>query len=45
VNTGEVVVRSITTGAGQTEYTPIGHTTRSRLADAGARAHPLYRSQ
>ena len=25
-NTGEVVVRSITTGAGQTEYTPIGHT-------------------
>ena len=27
VNTGEVVVRSITTGAGQTEYTPIGHTT------------------
>jgi class 3 adenylate cyclase len=27
VNTGEVVVRSITTGAGQAEYTPIGHTT------------------
>lgn len=27
INTGEVVVRSITTGAGQTEYTPIGHTT------------------
>jgi predicted ATPase/class 3 adenylate cyclase len=27
VNTGEVVVRSITTGIGQTEYTPIGHTT------------------
>src|SRR6266446_4602931 len=26
-NTGEVVVRSISTGAGQTEYTPIGHTT------------------
>jgi len=26
-NTGEVVVRSITTGEGQTEYTPIGHTT------------------
>src|SRR5271163_2312130 len=26
VNTGEVVVRSITTGHGQTEYTPIGHT-------------------
>ena len=27
VNTGEVVVRSIATGHGQTEYTPIGHTT------------------
>jgi class 3 adenylate cyclase/tetratricopeptide (TPR) repeat protein/ribosomal protein L40E len=27
VNTGEVVVRSITTGTGQVEYTPIGHTT------------------
>ena len=27
VNTGEVVVRSIATGQGQTEYTPIGHTT------------------
>ena len=27
INTGEVVVRSIETGAGQTEYTPIGHTT------------------
>ena len=26
VNTGEVVVRSITTGASQVEYTPIGHT-------------------
>jgi len=26
-NTGEVVVRSITTGAAQVEYTPIGHTT------------------
>ena len=33
VNTGEVVVRSITTGAGHVEYTPIGHTTNlaSRL--------------
>src|SRR5208282_4478816 len=33
VNTGEVVVRSITTGAAQVEYTPIGHTTNlaSRL--------------
>ena len=27
VNSGEVVVRSIQTGAGNTEYTPIGHTT------------------
>ena len=27
VNTGEVVVRSITTGEGHVEYTPIGHTT------------------
>jgi class 3 adenylate cyclase len=27
VNTGEVVVRSITSGEGQVEYTPIGHTT------------------
>jgi hypothetical protein len=27
VNTGEVVVRSITTGVDQVEYTPIGHTT------------------
>ncbi|MGA7872835.1 MAG: adenylate/guanylate cyclase domain-containing protein [Candidatus Binatus sp.] len=26
VNSGEVVIRSITTGAGHTEYTPIGHT-------------------
>src|SRR5690348_14487074 len=27
INTGEVVVRSIQTGAAQVEYTPIGHTT------------------
>src|ERR1700684_3031420 len=27
INTGEVVVRSIRTGDGHTEYTPIGHTT------------------
>jgi class 3 adenylate cyclase/tetratricopeptide (TPR) repeat protein len=27
VNTGEVVVRSIATGGGRVEYTPIGHTT------------------
>jgi class 3 adenylate cyclase len=27
VNTGEVVVRSIETGGGRVEYTPIGHTT------------------
>ena len=33
VNTGEVVVRSISTGGGNVEYTPIGHTTNlaSRL--------------
>ncbi|HYL60264.1 MAG TPA: adenylate/guanylate cyclase domain-containing protein, partial [Candidatus Acidoferrales bacterium] len=41
VNTGEVVVRSITTGASQVEYTPIGHTTNlasrmQTLADPGA---------
>jgi predicted ATPase/class 3 adenylate cyclase len=27
INTGEVVLRSITTGEGHVEYTPIGHTT------------------
>jgi class 3 adenylate cyclase/tetratricopeptide (TPR) repeat protein len=27
INTGEVVVRSISTGKGHSEYTPIGHTT------------------
>src|SRR6266852_8353010 len=27
INTGEVVVRSIQTSAGHTEYTPIGHST------------------
>src|ERR1700693_974045 len=41
VNTGEVVVRSIATGAGHTEYTPIGHTTNlasrmQALAPAGS---------
>ncbi len=36
INTGEVVVRSIQTGAGQVEYTPIGHTTNlaSRMQSA-----------
>ena len=36
VNTGEVLVRSIQTGAGQVEYTPIGHTTNlaSRMQTA-----------
>ncbi len=36
INTGEVVVRSIQTGAGQLEYTPIGHTTNlaSRMQTA-----------
>ncbi len=36
INTGEVVVRSIQTGADHTEYTPIGHTTNlaSRMQTA-----------
>ena len=36
INTGEVVVRSIQTSAGQVEYTPIGHTTNlaSRMQTA-----------
>jgi hypothetical protein len=36
INTGEVVVRTIETGAGQVEYTPIGHTTNlaSRMQTA-----------
>ena len=36
INTGEVVVRSIQTGAGQVEYTPIGHPTNlaSRMQTA-----------
>ncbi len=45
VNTGEVVVRSIQTGGGQTEYTPIGHTDQSGVADAGAGADRLDRGQ
>jgi len=41
VNTGEVVVRQIQTGAAQTEYTPIGHTVNlasrvQSLANAGS---------
>ena len=38
VNTGEVVVRTITTGEGHTEYLPIGHSTSlaSRLQALGA---------
>ena len=40
-NTGEVVVRTIKTGAGHTEYTPIGHTVNlasrlQSLANAGS---------
>ncbi len=43
INTGEVVVRSITTGEGHTEYTPIGHTANlasrmQTLANPGATA-------
>jgi class 3 adenylate cyclase len=36
IHTGEVLVRSIRTGAGQVEYTPIGHTTNlaSRMQTA-----------
>jgi class 3 adenylate cyclase len=36
INSGEVVVRTIETGAGQVEYTPIGHTTNlaSRMQTA-----------
>ena len=36
INTGEVVIRSIQTGAGRVEYTPIGHTTNlaSRMQTA-----------
>ncbi len=42
-NTGEVVVRSIATGGGHVEYTPIGHTTNlasrmQTLANPGATA-------
>jgi class 3 adenylate cyclase/predicted ATPase len=36
VNTGEVVVRSLATGEGQVEYTPIGHST-----SLAARMQPL----
>jgi len=38
VNTGEVVVRSIRTGEGNAEYTPIGHTANlaSRLPGANS---------
>ena len=38
MNTGEVVVRSITTGQGHVEYTPIGHSTNlaSRLQTLAA---------
>ena len=39
INTGEVVVRSIRTGAGQIEYTPIGHT--SNLASRMQTAAPV----
>ena len=43
INTGEVVVRSIQTGAGQVEYTPIGHTTN--LASRMQTAAPVGRSR
>jgi len=42
VNTGEVVVRSIATGASHVEYTPIGHTTNlaSRLQSIARTGDP-----
>ncbi len=43
INTGEVVVRSIQTGASQVEYTPIGHTTN--LASRMQTAARLVRSR
>jgi len=43
VNTGEVVVRSITTGDGHAEYTPIGHST-GLAARMQALAHLLQRA-
>jgi Adenylate and Guanylate cyclase catalytic domain/Double zinc ribbon len=45
VNTGEVVVRSITTGASQVEYTPNRTHHESRFADAGAGADRIDRNQ
>jgi len=44
VNAGEVVVRSIATGGGNTEYADWTHD-QSRIADAGARADRLDRNQ
>ena len=51
VNTGEVVVRSIATGEGHAEYTPVGHSTglaarMQALAPTGSvaateQAHPV----
>jgi class 3 adenylate cyclase len=43
INTGEVVVRPIQTGAGQVEYTPIGHSTN--LASRMQTAAPSVRSR
>jgi class 3 adenylate cyclase len=43
VNTGEVVVRSITTGSGKTEYAPIGHT--ANLAARMQASRPPVRSR
>jgi class 3 adenylate cyclase len=42
-NVGEVVVRSIQTGAGQTEYTPIGHSTSLCITSAVAGESGLNR--
>ena len=45
VNTGEVVVRSIATGGGHIEYTPIGHTTNLASRMQAARADRIDRGQ
>ena len=45
VNTGEVVVRSIATGDGHTEYTPIGHATNLASRMQAHRADRFHRSR
>ena len=45
VTTGEVVVRTIKTGATHTKYSPIGHSGKPRVALAGARGSSIDRDQ